>query len=225
MSDCFLLTMAYEPSARMFHAALPMGNHMFMWGGITSEDSSPVKSSVVECFNVLSYSWEQPRRLLNEVLPVGYSNMAVASDGENSYLFGGTNKSEELCSEIYEVRMPSLECKKLVPTADPINTRGLSALVCVNRTLISYGGVIDKPHTMPTLSKKLFVFDLIESECVAITCNPSLHRFIKGLHTVACSSPTFAFMLLLISQAIITAFACIYCIFFIFWGALNACHL
>lgn len=148
----------------MFHAALAMGHNMFIWGGTTSEDTS-LDPSVVECFNVLSTSWEQPRRLSNVALPFGYANMAAASDGEKSYLFGGTNKSEELCNEIYEVHMPSLECKKLVPAADSvINTRGLSALVCVNGTLISYGGVTHEPHTMPTLSNKLFVFDHINSE-------------------------------------------------------------
>ena len=146
----------------MYHAAFAVGHNMFMWGG--TEESS-IDPSVVECFNVLSTSWEQPRRLLNVAPPFGYSFMAVASDGENSYLFGGTKKSEELFNEIYEIHMPSLKCRKLVPAADSItNTKGLSALVSVNQTLISYGGVIDLPHAMPALLKELFVFDLIKSE-------------------------------------------------------------
>ena len=145
---------------------------MFMWGGITTEYSSPVDPSVVECFNVLSLSWEQPsRRLLNhKVIPAGYCKMAVASDGENSYLFGGSDiesvSAEDPFNEIYEVHMPSLKCKKLVPAADSdsLFTPG-NALVCVNRTLISYGGVeVDSANPMPTLSEKLFVFDLIKSE-------------------------------------------------------------
>ena len=43
----------------------------------------------------------------------------------------------------------------------------------------------------------------------------SLDILVKHALIVACSSLAFAFMLLLISHAIITAFACIYCIMFL----------
>ena len=41
---------------------------------------------------------------------------------------------------------------------------------------------------------------------------------------VACPSLAFAFMLLLISHVIITAFACLYCILFLYFLALSSLH-
>ena len=56
---------------------------------------------------------------------------------------------------------------------------------------------------------------------------PSLHLFFYGdthIMIVACPSLAFVFMLLLISHAIITGFACIYCILFLHFLALSSTH-
>ena len=56
--------------------------------------------------------------------------------------------------------------------------------------------------------------------------NPSLHLFYGVTHVmiVVCPSLAFAFILLLISHAIITGFACIYCILFLYFLALSSLH-
>lgn len=82
--------MTSEPSARQRHAALGVGQNMFVWAGESNAPPS-LDASVVERFSVTSTSWEQPTQLLNPALPYSYYAMAVASDGENSYLLRGNN--------------------------------------------------------------------------------------------------------------------------------------
>lgn len=157
------MTYVYEPPARQHHAAVTMGPYVFVWAG-TDRSSSYVESSVVECFDVTSISWQQPRQLCNQALPVGYRNMGVAWDGKNAYLCGGyflSNGLEERSNKLYEVNMSSLQCRELVPATSVAPTaKSSSRLVCVNRILVSYGG-----YTGRTASNELFVFDLNMSEC------------------------------------------------------------
>lgn len=156
--------MEFEPPARRFHTALAMGQNMVVWAG--DGGFSSFESSVVNRFNVASTSWQQPRRLFNQALPDSYSHMAVASDAENAYMFAGysgLSESKQLCNKLYHVNMMSLECCELVPTTSVSPTaRSSSGLVCVNRTLVSYGG-----YTGPAMaSNELFLFDLNTSKRV-----------------------------------------------------------
>ena len=153
--------MATEPPAREFHAALGIGQNMLNMF-ICAGSGYGVESSVVHKFNLASTSWQEPRRLINRTLPDGYYGMAVASDGENSYLFGGfvgPLGSEQSCNKIYKINI-SLECKELAPATSVAPTgRGYSGLVCANRSLISYGG-----YTGSIALNDLFVFDLHTGE-------------------------------------------------------------
>lgn len=165
--------MTSEPSARQRHAALGVGQNMFVWAGESNAPPS-LDASVVERFNVASTSWEQPTQLLNPALPYSYYAMAVASDGESSYLFGGF--AEPLVDDspytlrpqmrLYHVNTLSLKCCELVPaTSFSPTARSLSALVCVNQNLLSYGGQTGGG----VVSNELFVFDLNTSETVTLT--------------------------------------------------------
>ena len=57
-------------------------------------------------------------------------------------------------------------------------------------------------------------------------CNPikKMQGGVTHVMIVACPSLAFAFMLLLISHAIFTGFACIYCILFLYFLALSSPH-
>lgn len=160
--------MANEPPARVFHAALSLRQNMYVLAG-QGGDGSSVEPSKVERFSVTSISWQQPCRLYNQCLPVGYRCMAIASDGENSYMFGGfvgPRESRQRCNTIYEINMISSKCRELIPaTAATLpRVRSSCGMVCVNRRLVVYGGaVFDGIAT-----DELFVFDLNTSEKVAI---------------------------------------------------------
>ena len=180
--------MATEPSARLFHAALAIGQNMFICAG----SGHGVESSVLHKFDVASTSWQEPRQLLNQTLPDGFCGMAVASDGENSYLFGGFVGLRS-CNKIYKINI-SLECKELVPATSVGPTgRGHSGLVCANGTLISYGGYTG---ISDSALNDLFMFDLNTSERLLllpynITCPISWVR-IQGsfFHTIVTAHTT-----------------------------------
>lgn len=180
--------MMFEPSARQRHAALGVGQIMFMWAGESNAPPS-INASVMERFNVTSTSWEQPPQLLNRALPYSYYAMAVASDGENSYLFGGfaeqlvddspyTLRPQMTEMRLYHVNTMSLECCELVPaTSFSPTARSLSALVCVNQNLLSYGG----QTSGGVASNELFVFDLNTSKTVTLTV-ACRHNVIIAMH-------------------------------------------
>lgn len=153
-----------EPLARFLHAAVGMGHNMFIWGGHDG-GLSIFNTSVVERFNVMSTAWQQPRQLHGRSLPEGYRSMAIASDGEKVYMFGGCiptrpGRTQERLNTLYEIDLISLQCKELVPaTLVSPTARSSSRLVHVNKRLVVYGG------TTGAAIDELFVFDLNTSEC------------------------------------------------------------
>lgn len=152
---------------------------MLIWAGTDARSSSVVESSVVESFNVMSMVWQKPRRLHGQFLPDRYRSMAVASDGEKAYTFGGWSGPQERCNKLYEVDLLSLECRELVPaTSVSPSARTASGLVYVNRRLVMYGGNI-AGHRGGTATDDLFVFDLNTSERVNYSV-PYGHNVIRN---------------------------------------------
>ena len=150
-----------EPSARYGHGAVGCGGNLFVWAGDGGR-GSPVPSSVLERFNVVSSSWQEPRQLRGQSLPDGFNSMAVASDGEKAYFFGGTAESGELHNSLYCLDLSSRLCRKIVPTgaSESPSPRYDSAMVHYRRKLVLYGG-----YTFGgSLTDELFVFDLDTSE-------------------------------------------------------------
>lgn len=78
------------PQPRYGHAAVGIGRKLLVWGGRSG--STKIQSTTVESLNVASETWEQPLQLRGS-LPDGLYGMAVASDGEIAYLFGGSTGS------------------------------------------------------------------------------------------------------------------------------------
>ena len=165
-----------EPSARRNHAAVGFGANLFVWAG-DGGPGSPVPSSVVERFNVVSTSWQEPRQLRGQSLPDGLRRMAVTSDGEKTYCFGGLVGplgSRQSHNSLYCLDLSSLVCRVIVPSSESPSPRYDSAMVHYRRKLVLYGGYTGGG----SVSDELFVFDLDTSEVLIFRimkyCNASV---------------------------------------------------
>ena len=159
-----------EPSARYSHAAVGCGGNLFVWAGDGGR-GSPVPSSVLERFNVVSTSWQEPRQLRGQSLPDGLHRMAVTSDGEKAYFFGGSDESYTPFNSLYCLDLSSLLSRLIIPTtaSESPSPRSTSAMVHYRRKLVLYGG-----HTGISISDELFVFDLDTSEAYLEYGNTSI---------------------------------------------------
>lgn len=148
-----------QPAARRSHAAVGAGTKQYVWGG------HPVSSTTtLESFDILSLTWEKPKRLLGS-LPDGLWDMAITSEGDTAYSFGGRTGSYPACTyfnTLYQINLSTLECKELVPenpSQAPTKT-ACSGVVYFNGKLVVYGGYTGQERT-----DELHVFDLRTSEC------------------------------------------------------------
>ena len=150
-----------DPSARLGHAAVGSGSNMFVWGG-EGGGGSIVSSSVVERFNVQSTSWQEPRQIRGQSPPDGLHAMAVASDGERAYCFGGfVGRESQLYNSLYVLDLSSMQCRQMATGGESPTARSQSAMVHYRRQLVAYGG-----WTGSGASDELFVFDLDTSEAI-----------------------------------------------------------
>ena len=148
-----------EPSARSGHAAVGCGSNMFVWAG-DGDGGSVVSSSVVERFNVQSTSWQDPRQISGQSPPDGLYSMAVASDGERAYYFGGyVDRRSQRYNSLYVLDLSSMHCRQMATGGESPTAISWSAMVHYRRQLVLYGGL-----TESRTSDELFVFDLDTSE-------------------------------------------------------------
>ena len=148
-----------EPSARYGHATVGSGSNMFVWAGAGGL-GSVVSSSVVERFNVQSTSWQEPRHIRGQSPPDGLYAMAVVSDGERAYYFGGF-VGGLLCNSLYVLDLSSMQCRQMATGGESPTARSWSAMVHYKRRLVVYGG-----YTGSGASDELFLFDLDTSEAI-----------------------------------------------------------
>ena len=147
-----------ESSARHLHAAVGLGSHMFVWGGRGGRGSL-VSSSVVERFNVPSISWQDRGQFRGQSLPDGLYGMAVVSDGDKAYCFGGfADRRSQLHNALYVLDLSSMQCREIAAGTESPTARVHSAMVYYRRQLVLYGGLTG------STSDELFVFDLHTSE-------------------------------------------------------------
>ena len=141
------------PRSRWARAAVGVGQTLLVLGGGGVEETS-----LVERFDVVSATWRDARRLQRDSLPVGLrNNMAVTSDGETGYVFGG-DYSGGTSDKLFAINLTSLECRELVPSPQSSyrpGPRSASAMVYSEGRLVMYGGVS---------SREVEVFDLNKSE-------------------------------------------------------------
>ena len=155
---------AREPRASYFHAAVGVGQTLHVWGGDGGRTS--VQASTVECLDVPSATWQEPRQLRGHPLPDRLDSMAVTADGERAYSFGGRTGSDA-SNVVYEVNMTSLECRELAPaSASPAPSKKFdSGMVHYQHMLVVYGG-----YTSEGPTDELHVFDLNTSEANGCMC-------------------------------------------------------
>ena len=162
------LSVAREPRARYYHAAVGVGQTLHVWGGNNSGIS--VQTSTVDCLDVPSATWQEPRQLRGHPLPDRLHAMAVTTDGERAYSFGGRTGSalSTYSNAVYEVNMTSLECRELAPaSASPAPSKKCgSGMVHYQHMLVVYGGWTSEGR--PT--DELHVFDLNTSEANGCMC-------------------------------------------------------
>ena len=120
---------------RLGHAAVALGQTLLVWGGFGVEETS-----LVERFDVVSTTWRDARRLQGDSLPVGLRYMAVTSDGETGYVFGG-KYSGGTSDMLFAINLTSLECREVVPSPSyRPGPRSNSAMVYSEGRLVMYGG-------------------------------------------------------------------------------------
>ena len=149
-----------QPQPRSSHAAFVVRNKskLYIWAGLG--DAATIPTATMESFNFFSEEWEQPQTLHGS-LPDDLWSMAVTSDGESAYSFGGKTGSAYV-NTLYKVNPASLRCVQLLPASQshaPKKTRG-SGMVHFNEKLVVHGGWNGQENT-----DKLHVFNLKESEC------------------------------------------------------------
>ena len=159
------LSVAREPQARDGHAAVGVGQTLYVWGGDGGDTS--VQASTVECLDVPSATWQEPRQLRGHPLPDRLDNMAVTADGERAYSFGGRTGSRK-SNAVYQVNMTSLECRELAPaSASPAPSKKTdSGMVHYQHKLVVYGGFTSEGRR----TDELHVFDLNTSEANGCMC-------------------------------------------------------
>lgn len=148
------------PEPRWKHAAFGVGLKQFVWGG--EGRSAGIQTTQIESFDVSSVDWEEPQ-LLQGSPPDRLWGMAVATDGEKAYSFGGWNGSTRI-SNIYEIDLQTLQCREIPPgPASFYSPPGISRsrLVCYSDKLVVCGGYADHGY-----ANDLYVFDLRESESI-----------------------------------------------------------
>ena len=142
-----------NPEPRWKRAAFGVGMKHFVWGG-DDGSAAGIPTTHIQTFDVSSTKWKEPQRLQGS-LPDGLRDMAVTTDGECAYLFGGWNGSTCI-NTIYEINSRTLECKEIL-SASSFSPPALSGsrIVYQNNKLVVQGGYTDDGR----YNDDLYIFD------------------------------------------------------------------
>ena len=148
-----------QPHPRREHAAVGFGQKLYIWGG--EGDHTKIQTSMIESFNLSSESWEQPK-LLNLSLPDRLWDMAVTSDGQNTYSFGGRVGGDIYFNTLYQYNLSRQQCKELVPRnpSHAPRKQSVGGMVYFDHKLVVHGGLCSDGK----YSDELYTFDLRTSE-------------------------------------------------------------
>lgn len=157
---------ARQPLPRERHAAIGIGSKLYVWGGLSSNPT--LRSRGLEVFDVPSISWKEPRLLRGSSIPDRLWDMAVTSDGDTAYFFGGATGSHPnytRCNTLYRLT-PSQHLSQVqeIQHTSPADTtpqkKQGSRIVQHKDKLVLLGGRTGQGRT-----NELHVFDLKKSEC------------------------------------------------------------
>ena len=153
-----------EPQPRAVHAAVGVGQKLYIWGGVSLP--SPIQTATIDIFDVPSLAWQQPQKLRGSQLPDGMRGMAVATNGENAYFFGGNDSNTVCFNTLFKVDLSTLLCTEIgdkTSSAAP-KEKSFSSMLYFDQKLVIHGGCDDKDDT-----DELHVFDLRTSECACVS--------------------------------------------------------
>ena len=125
-----------EPLPRKWHAAVGVGQKLYVWAG----DGSNIQTTTIKHFDVCSEAWDPPWQLKGAALLEGFNNMAVATDGKKAYTFGGAIGDYPYFNTLYEVDLSTLECRELAPKTTSHAPKKSSRMVYFNQKLVVHGG-------------------------------------------------------------------------------------
>ena len=151
-----------QPLPRRGHAAVSVGRKLYVWGG--HNRSTKIRTATIESFDVSSETWLKSQQLHGSQLPNGLWDMAVTSDGEIAYTFGGRTGSYPDCTyynTLYQINLSTMKCTELVPRSGsnpPMKACG-SRMIYFSGKLVVYGGYTGRDWT-----DQLRVFDLRKGE-------------------------------------------------------------
>ena len=99
-----------EPQPRAGHAAVGVDQKLYIWGG---NSPSRIQTATIDVFDVPSLAWQQPKKLRGSQLPDNMLGMAVATDGESAYSFGGKTDSKTAFNALFKVDLSTLLCTEI----------------------------------------------------------------------------------------------------------------
>ena len=126
-----------QPQPRDRHAAVGFGQKLYIWEG--DGGSSKIQNSAIDVFDLSSETWNESMKLRGS-LPAGLQDVAVTTDGQCAYSFGGI--SDSFLNAVYKVQLSTLQCIELPQkncTHAPLKKCG-SGVVYFNQKLVVYGG-------------------------------------------------------------------------------------
>ena len=147
-----------HPQPRLYPTAVGVGRKLYIWGG--KGDSIKIPTTSIESFNVSSLTWEQTKQFHGS-LPDCLWDVAVTSEGEVAYSFGGMNVDSRF-NTLYEFNFSTQRCRELVPenpSNAPMKKSG-SGMVFFNQKLVVHGGSPGRNRG----TDDLHVFDLTMSK-------------------------------------------------------------
>ena len=151
-----------EPQPRALHSAVGVGQKLYVWGG---GGFSSIKAALIETFDVPSLAWQQPKMLHGSQLPDDMRGMAVASNGESAYFFGGRTDLSTYFNTLFEINLSTLLCTELGNKASSTAPKKTcySGMLYFDQKLVVHGGYTGQDET-----DDLRVFDLRTSKCACL---------------------------------------------------------
>lgn len=155
-----------QPLPRAWHAAVGVGSKLYVWGG---KSDPAIRTASLDIFDVPAMKWKEPQVLRGSaVMPSELHSMAVTTDGETSYTFGGTagvrgSSSKTYYNTVFQVTPSQRVCQELQPTSPSRMAPEKAVDSCIVQyqdKLVLHGGYTGQKRT-----KELYLFDLRESEC------------------------------------------------------------
>ena len=172
-----------EPQPRAGHAAVGAGQKLYIWGG---DSSYPIQATTIDTFDVPSLAWQEPQELCGSQPRNKMWGMAVATNGETAYFFGGKTESNTYSNTLFKIELSTLLCEEInhrtFSTAP--KEKFFSCMLYFDEKLVVHGGYTSAGEE----TEELHIFDLRTSECAYISAaDPKILRVAKKSHVEQCA--------------------------------------